>query len=85
MFQKYSSTYLKLSFKTSSFSCHEQSGMFNLAGRPYILRPVARTLNVRTTRGTRRAIRTVDLGDVTEMSHEAERELREMTDDISKC
>ena len=59
--------------------------MFSLDGRPYVLRPVARTLPPRTTRGTARAVRTVDLGDVTEMSHEAERELREMKDDTSRC
>ena len=63
----------------------KQRGTFNIGGRPYVLRPVARTLSpMRDSRGTGRAIRTVDLGDVTEMSHEAKHELRGKIDDISK-
>ena len=66
------------------FSCHQQSDTFNIDGRAYALRPVTRTLSpLRETRGTGREIRTVDLGNVADVSHEAERELREMTDDTS--
>ena len=67
------------------FSCFLQSGTFNIGGRPYVLRSVTRTLPpVRESRGNGRMVRTVDLGDVTEMSHEIERELREKMVDISE-
>ena len=57
----------------------------NREERPYVLHPVTRTLPpVNGSRRTGRAIRTVDLGDVTEMSHEAKRDLREMVDDSRK-
>ena len=43
-----------------------------IGGNSYVLRTVTRTLPPRReSRGTERAVRTVDLGDVTDMSYDA--------------
>ena len=56
-----------------------------IGGSPYVLRTVTRTLSpMRESRGTERAVRTVDLGDVTEMSYDAKREISGVVDDPSK-
>ena len=56
-----------------------------IGGNPYVLRSVTRTLPPkRESRGIGRAIRTVDLGDVTEMSYDAKREISGVIDDPSK-